>query len=90
MISKIEKATLLCVSEKKWEIKEKNTSGISHNALVYADKAVTVCKIDETLYNQYKDKEMIKGSAIIDVQTTNYNEKEKVVYRLISFTTDQR
>jgi len=85
MISKIENATFLCVTPKKWEMKDKGTSGVSYNALVYADKAVTFCKTDEEIYNRLKDKELIKGIAVISVEETSYNNVKGVTYRLLQF-----
>jgi hypothetical protein len=76
---------LLCSTSKEWENKEKNTSGISYNSLFYADKSVTTCKNDDKLNAIYKDKELVKGLATIEIKETNFNEKERVVYSLLKF-----
>ena len=85
MITKLEGAVLLCINSKAWEIKKDNKSGVSYPALIYSNKAVINCKADEKIYNLFNTKEMVKGTAVIEIQTTNYNDKEKVQYVLREF-----
>lgn len=85
MITKIDNAMFLCVNPKKWEMKDKGTSGISYKALIYADKKVTDCKTDEMIYNKLKDKEFVKGTAIIEIQETNFKGEKGVQYILKEF-----
>jgi len=84
MITKVE-GVCLCVTPKKWEIKDKGTSGISYYALLYADKKVTSCKTEQNIYDRLKDKELVKGIAIVEIQETNYNGIKGVSYLLKEF-----
>lgn len=85
MITKIENAVLLCIISKAWEIKKDNKSGISYPALIYTNKTVLNCRADEKLFNLFNGQELIKGTAVIEIQETNYNDKKSVQYILREF-----
>ena len=84
MITKQE-VVLLCANQKKWEMKDKGTSGVSYSALIYAEKAVTVCKMDKDLYDKVEKYELQKGTAVIDITETNFQNKKGVAYQLKEF-----
>lgn len=80
-----QEAVLIFSKSKAWEMKEKNTSGVSYTAVLYADKAITNCKLDKELYEKVKEYELQKGIAVIEITETSYNGKTGVQYHLREF-----
>lgn len=85
MITKLENAILLCITGKNWKIEEQGKQGTSYTALIYTNKEVYMCKTDETLFKRFENQELLKGTAVIRIEKTNYNNVERVVYRLEQF-----
>ena len=85
MLTKIDNIVLIFVKQKAWEMKEKGTSGISYLGALYADKTIIDVKMKKEIFDILKDKELIKGTAIIEISKTTYNEKEKIHYNLQEF-----
>lgn len=84
MITKQE-VILLYAKAKAWKMEEKGTSGISYKAEIYADKKVTVCKVEKPLFDKIENLEVEKGTAIIEIIETDYNGKKGVQYLLKEF-----
>lgn len=85
MITKIENAVLVCVLSKAWKIEKEGKSGITYPAIIYTDKKIINCKTDERIYNLFEKRELVNGTAVIEIQETNYNEKKGVNYVLREF-----
>jgi len=83
MITKIDNAVLVYVDAKPWKMEGRE--GITYPAKVYSEKTIVDCKASKEIYEAYKNQELINGTAVIEIEKTNYSGKEKVNYLLKEF-----